>query len=103
MDGTGNNRVPWIDEKCDLATLRPRFAAIESKWTDYLSRLEEDDLPRNFDLREGEEVYSYPKGIQIFQLIGHAFYHRGQIALLVDQLGGEVIDTDYVDWALMRL
>ncbi|MGC4045162.1 MAG: DinB family protein [Armatimonas sp.] len=36
--------------------------------------------------------------VQIVQLIGHAPYHRGQVALLVDQLGGEVVDTDYADW-----
>ena len=38
-----------------------------------------------------------PIGMQIEQLAGHAAYHRGQIALLVDQLGGEVQDTDYAD------
>jgi uncharacterized damage-inducible protein DinB len=39
-----------------------------------------------------------PVEVQVIQLFGHASYHRGQIALLVDQLGGEVVDTDYVDW-----
>src|SRR5690349_10868573 len=47
MDGKGKNQVPWNDEQCDLATLYPRFAAIESQWTDYLARLEEDQLPQN--------------------------------------------------------
>ncbi len=37
---------------------------------------------------------------QAVTLAGHASCHRGQIALLVDQLGGETVDTDYVYWAV---
>jgi uncharacterized damage-inducible protein DinB len=47
---------------------------------------------------EGEGEFSLPIEVQIVQLIGHASYHRGQVALLVDQLGGETVDTDYADW-----
>src|SRR5579871_1872951 len=36
MDGEGRNQVAWNDERCELASLRPRFAALERQWTDYL-------------------------------------------------------------------
>lgn len=99
MDGKGANDLLWWNEQCDLATLRPRIAALESLWTDYLARLDENRLARNFEFTESNgETFSLPTEVQIVQLIGHACYHRGQIALLVDQLGGEATDTDYVYW-----
>ncbi len=99
MDGEGNVYAAWWDKRCDLATLRPRFDALESRWTDYLARLDEDRIAQDFEFTEGgEERFRLPVEAQVVQLFGHAFYHRGQIALLVDQLGGETVDTDYVDW-----
>ena len=99
MDREGRNQVAWWDQKCELATLRPRFAALESQWTDYLARLDEGRLARDFEFSESNgERFSLPIEVQIVQLIGHASYHRGQVALLVDQLGGETVDTDYADW-----
>lgn len=99
MDGAGQSQIPWWNERCDLATLRPRFAALEGQWTDYLARLGEDHLAQDFEFTESNgECFRVLVGVQIEQLVGHAAYHRGQIALLVDLLGGETVDTDYVDW-----
>ena len=54
---------------------------------------------RTFEFTElNGESFRLPIEVQIVQLVGHASYHRGQIALLVDQLGGETVDTDYADW-----
>lgn len=90
---------PWFDERCELTTLRPRYDALETQWTDYLARLQEDQMTQDFAFPISEEErFSLPVEVQIVQLIGHAPYHRGQVALLVDQLGGETIDTDYADW-----
>lgn len=99
MEGEEHSQVAWWDEQCELAPLRPRFAALESQWTDYLAHLEEDQLAQDFEFSEANgERFHVPIEVQIVQLIGHASYHRGQIALLVDQLGGETVDTDYADW-----
>src|ERR1043166_3986830 len=90
MDGEGRNQIAWWDERCELATLRPRFAALESQWKDYLARLEADRLAQDFEFTESNGAcFRLPIEVQIVQLIGHALYHRGQVALLVDQLGGE--------------
>ncbi len=88
----------WYDGNCSLAALRPHFAALEGRWAAYLAGLDDDSLTQEFEFREGDERFRLPTEVQIVQLFGHASYHRGQIALLVDQLGGEVADTDYVDW-----
>jgi len=99
MEGEERRPVAWWDAQCKLAPLRPRFTALESRWTDYLARLDEGYLVQYFEFSEGgEERFRLPAEVQIVQLFGHASYHRGQIALLVDQLGGETVETDYVDW-----
>ena len=88
----------WYDEKCSLAALGPRFNDTGRQWTDYLASLDEARLAQDFEFAEGDEHLSLPIEVQIIHLFGHASYHRGQVALLVDHLGGEVPLTDYEDW-----
>ncbi len=88
----------WYDEQYDFAALHPHFTALDSRWTNYLAHLDEARLTQEFEFAEGEERFSLPVEVQIVHLFGHASYHRGQVALLVDQLGREVALTDYEDW-----
>ncbi len=83
-----------------METLRPRFAAIETRWVSYLDLIKDEDLERNFEFPATDgNRYRWNIEGQIVQLVGHAFYHRGQIAMIVDDLGGEKVDTDYLFWA----
>jgi len=103
MDGTGQNQIAWWNEHTSLASLRPRFAALERHWTDYLAQLDPARVAQDFEFTESDgSRHSLPIEAQIVQLIGHACYHRGQVAQLVDQLGGETVDTDYADWWWMN-
>ncbi len=95
--GSSEATTVW-NEKCDLSALRSRFAAIEPRWTDYLARLDDSRLEQEFEFTDSNESFRLPIGVQIEHLVGHAAYHRGQIALLVNELGGEVVLTDYEDW-----
>ncbi len=88
----------WYDEKCSFATLGPRFDDTSRHWTNYLASLDEAQLAQKFEFAEGEEHLSLPIEVQIIHLFGHAPYHRGQVAVLVDQLRGEVPIIDYEDW-----
>ena len=95
--------APWFEAEAALESLRPRFAAIEKRWVAYLAALTDDQLHMTFSFLEGDgNTYRVPTEAQIIQLDGHACYHRGQVVLLVDQLGGETVDTDYIDWAYER-
>ena len=97
--GKGSSELTGWNEECDFSTLRSHFAAIESRWTDYLAHLDDRRLAQDFEFTESNgETFRLPIGVQIEQLAGHANYHRGQITLIVDQLGGRVMDTDYADW-----
>ena len=99
MEGNDYPPAAWRDAHCDIATLPARFAALHACWTEYLACLDADKLTQDFEFMEGEDgPFRLPVEVQIIQLIGHASYHRGQVALLVTQLGGETEDTDYADW-----
>ena len=98
--GGSLNIVDWFEKASDLATLPPRFAALEARWTDYLANLSDAQTEQDFEFLENGERFQLSTEVQIIQLVCHAPYHRGQIALLVDQLGGETVDTDYVYWIL---
>ena len=98
MDGESAGQAAQYDGPRDLAALGPRFAAIQARWTGYLARLDDDRLAQDFEFSEEGQTFRLPVEVQTVQLFGHAAYHRGQVALLVDQLGGEVVDTDYADW-----
>jgi uncharacterized damage-inducible protein DinB len=103
MTAGGNNQTAWWPETVQFEDLPERFAAIEKRWTDYLAGSEDDRLDVDFDFPTTSGA-SYRWNIegQVVQLVGHAFYHRGQIALLVDQLGGKTEDTDYLFWEFQQ-
>jgi uncharacterized damage-inducible protein DinB len=93
----------WFETDTALESLRPRFAALEERWSGYLAALPESLLQETFRFLEGNGVtYRVVREGQLIQLSGHACYHRGQVALLVDELGGETVDTDYIDWVYPR-
>lgn len=102
MTGVGAGSADWWPKSADLSELPGRFAAMEARWTGYLAQLDDDGLDMDFEFSAAPEkgdTYRWNIEGQIMQLVGHAFYHRGQIALLVGQLGGEPVDTDYLYWA----
>src|SRR5262245_26542264 len=82
-----------------LADLPAIVATTEQAWERYLSDLDEVELAREFQwqLLDGRKFSWNVEGV-LTQVFGHAWYHRGQIAQLVAQLGGKAVDTDYIFW-----
>jgi uncharacterized damage-inducible protein DinB len=104
MESDGSQVTEWFEVGVDFETLRQRFANIERFWTLYLHRLTDEDLPKEFSFTGIDgSAYSLEVEIQLTQMVGHAFYHRGQIVQLVAGLGGETVDTDYLFWAINRV
>jgi len=102
MISGGKHQGPWWEDNAQLEPTKQRFVHMQGAWTDYLRELNENELLKNFEFETTTGKYRWNIEGQIMQLIGHAFYHRGQVALLVDQLGGTVIDTDYLYWAMQK-
>jgi uncharacterized damage-inducible protein DinB len=87
-------------ERVALDGLQAQFEAMEQLWDHYLSMLTDDDVGRVFEYRsmEGDRYRNTIDEI-LTQLYGHSLYHRGQIALLLRQIGAEPAATDFVFWA----
>ncbi len=90
----------WFPDLGTLDSLRPHLARIEAAWTTYLATIDETELARNLEwsLPDGR-AWRWPVEKLLIQVFGHAWYHRGQIATLVADLGGTPTDTDYIFWS----
>jgi uncharacterized damage-inducible protein DinB len=89
----------FFPENLTLDDLSSRLREMHGEWDDYFAGLDESELARVFEYRalEGDRFRNRVEDI-VTQLFGHSWYHRGQIASLVRELGGEPAATDYVFW-----
>jgi uncharacterized damage-inducible protein DinB len=80
-----------------LAELPALIADTEAAWVAYLGRLDDRELARTLEWEANDDRrYRWDVEGILTQVFGHAWYHRGQIAQLVAQLGGKPVDTDYI-------
>lgn len=85
--------------KVSIEQLRAMTADVERRWLAYLATLTDADVFGEFEYVGLDGKRRRWVLFELFtQLTGHAWYHRGQVAMLVKDLGGEPIDTDYVFW-----
>lgn len=91
----------WWPSVASHIQLQERLSQMEAGWSEYLENLTDEEFNRDFEyvLSDGRRIRWNVRG-QLMQMVGHAFYHRGQIALLVDTLGGVTVDTDYLYWVM---
>ena len=87
-----------------LADLPAMVAKTEAAWIDYLSKLDEKELNREVQWQAVFDNKYYRWNIEgiLTQVNGHAWYHRGQVASLVADLGGKAVDTDYLFFAKLE-
>lgn len=89
----------WVPGKGTVDEIRPCLARVEQSWVTYLASLDDRALAQPFEWcgLDGKRR-RWPLEELLVQVFGHAWYHRGQIATLVADLGGAAIDTDYIFW-----
>lgn len=83
-----------------LSALPGAFAAMHAEWDAYLDEAGADELDRvvEYTAFDGRRFRSRVEDI-LGQLYGHSWYHRGQVALLLRQIGAEPAVTDFVYWS----
>jgi len=82
-----------------LEELPAVVAQVEERWVAHLARLRDADLESSLDYTSSNgKRYRLRLLDLLTQVFGHAWYHRGQIAMLVKDLGGEPMDTDFIFW-----
>ncbi len=101
IKGEEQGKQDWWPMVDSLPELRSRAAETEQVWSAYIKDLSVGEFNRDFEftLLDGRRVRSNVR-VLLMQLVGHSFYHRGQIALLVDSIGGETVDTDFLAWVV---
>jgi uncharacterized damage-inducible protein DinB len=89
----------FFPEGVSLGELASQLNDVHALWTDYLSRLDDSALARVFTYQSLDSG-RFRNTIEdiLTQLFGHSWYHRGQIASLVRQAGGQPAVTDFVFW-----
>ncbi len=79
------------------AQTRAECARLDAAWGAYLDSLTDADLPRpcRYASTEGKAYESVVEDI-IIHVFNHSTYHRGQLARLVTECGGDRAGTDYI-------
>ena len=90
----------FFPQNVALDTVKAMAEEMHAAWSAYFERLDEAELTRIFEYRalDGPRFRNSIEDI-LTQLFGHSWYHRGQIALLLRQAGGEPAVTDFVFWS----
>ena len=87
-------------EEWPVTRLRGECLELDGHWQRYLSGLKQADLAKVVRYQSGD---GRPQADSVSDIItqaqNHSTYHRGQIATLVKQCGGEPAETDFIVFA----
>jgi len=98
FQGDGLSLAAPFEDGVTFESLESRFNAMEVAWQDYLGEIDDTKVDGFFAFSDNGEKWKLSMEAQLFQLVGHAAYHRGQVVLLADSLGATTEDTDYIEW-----
>jgi len=80
-----------------ISRLGEESRTLDGLWTKYLAGLKDSDLGRKVEYRTTEGKDQSGTLIDILtHVFNHSAYHRGQIAMLVRQCGGDPAATDFI-------
>lgn len=99
LGGTPNPPADIFPKNPTLNEVVGNLQNAHKQWDDHWSRLTDADLDRVFEY-QSLDAGKFRNRIEdiMTQLHGHSLYHRGQIAILVKQAGGQPAATDFVYW-----
>jgi len=88
--------VEWFP-RMTTGAMRDLAATVDRSWTDFLSALRVEDLSRECGYVSSEGVrYVSTVGEVLTHVFNHSTYHRGQVARLVAECGGQRAVTDHI-------
>ena len=100
IDSTSVNKpTGFLFEGWSLSRLQTYMHLIDNQWSAYFQQLKPQALFQyvSFPTENGQTMEC--RLIDIFEhLLTHGCYHRGQIALLIRQMGGTPMATDRIQW-----
>jgi len=79
----------------DVRSLRERLRRVDEERSSFLAALTEESLLREIEYRNVRgESWRYPLWQQLYHVVNHSSYHRGQLANMLRQLGTAPVATD---------
>jgi uncharacterized damage-inducible protein DinB len=94
-NGESPSKLTVAAEFPTLASLRERFAAVDTEREVFLHSLSDAGLQYPFDYKD---LAGNPMRLPLVQsmqhVVNHGTYHRGQVTTMVRQLGGTPVSTD---------
>jgi uncharacterized damage-inducible protein DinB len=86
-------------DESDAGQVAAEWQRVYVLWSRHLASVDEKELARIFEYQSFDSGRFRNSVEEILtQLFGHSWYHRGQIAMLVKQAGGQPAATDFVYW-----
>ncbi len=70
-----------------VADLRPRFEDAADSALRYIEGLSDDELQVDVSVTFGEHTFTLPRWQMLTQLVFHAHMHRGELSILMTELG----------------
>jgi len=99
VEGRSPTAIPEAKEYPDVASLRTRWASIEKRWLEYVSRLDQAELDEEVDYQTLSFGASRDPRWQMMQhVVNHGTYHRGQVIAMLRQLGAKGTSTDLISF-----
>lgn len=86
------------DQFPDSATLRARWLEVEKDQREFVEQLTDEALTRMLPLPRGQASLAH----LMQHMANHSTYHRGQISLMMRQLGAKPLATDFDDFLVDR-
>ena len=81
-----------------LSEVRTKWAAVEKELREFVDGLAEESLGKLFAIRAAQISLAH----LLQHLANHSTYHRGQVALLMRQLGHSAVETDFAEFLMAR-
>lgn len=79
----------------NVASLRERLHTVDVERSAFLTDLPPERLLRPMEYRNLKgQVWRYPLWQQLYQVVNHSTYHRGQVTTMLRQLGATPAATD---------
>lgn len=75
----------------DVGTVQQRWAEVEKEQVEFVNRINDELLERMLPFRTTQVRLAH----LMQHLANHSTYHRGQVALMMRQLGAEPVATDF--------
>ncbi len=95
--GSSPSALPKADQFPNFASLRQRWAEIESDLLRFVASLSQEALTGALSYRTFDgKPYSQPLWQMLQHLANHGSYHRGQVTTMLRQLGAKPISTDLI-------